>query len=103
MVSIERLKARLNITDSHDDSEIERVARATESLVSQWLGNDREHLAKEHIQLGIEMLAARLFLRRNSPGGLEQMTELGPVYVSRSDGDIAQLLGLGAYRRAVVA
>ena len=43
------------------------------------------------------MLAARLFRRRNSPGGVEAFTD-GAVYVARTDPDVAALLSIGPYK-----
>lgn len=48
--------------------------------------------------LGAKMLAARLFRRRNSPGGVENMNDMSPVYIQRNDPDIALLLRIGAHR-----
>lgn len=56
----------------------------------------------ENVTLGANRLAARLDQRRNTPLGYEAFGEGGPVYVSRNDPDIAQLLGLGRYARPVV-
>lgn len=57
---------------------------------------------KQHIIRGFTMLVARLYRRRNSPGGIEALGETGPVYISRRDPDIAMLLGLGEYTRPAV-
>lgn len=54
------------------------------------------------VEQGAVMLAARITRRRNSPGGVETFTELGPAYVSRFDPDIDKLLGLGGWRDLVV-
>lgn len=54
----------------------------------QWPADRRE---------GAVMLAARLHRRRNSPAGVESFNELGPVYVSRRDPDVAMLLGLAEW------
>ncbi len=48
------------------------------------------------------MLIARFDRRRNSPAGVDTVTEMGPVYVSRRDPDVAQLLELGTWHRPVV-
>lgn len=50
-----------------------------------------------NLKLGATMLAARIYRRRNSPAGVESLGELGPVYVSRNDPDLAQLLKIGRY------
>lgn len=46
---------------------------------------------------GANMLAARLYRRRNSPSGVEAFGDLGPVYVQRRDPDIAMLLHIGSH------
>lgn len=46
---------------------------------------------------GATMLAARVYRRRASPGGVETLGDLGPVYVRRNDPDVAMLLQLGDY------
>lgn len=43
------------------------------------------------------MLAARLVRRRNSPSGVEALTEEGVSYVARYDSDIARLLRIDGY------
>lgn len=53
----------------------------------------------EPVVYGASMLVARLYQRRNSPLGYEQVGELTAVYVSRNDPDLAQLLQLGSYAR----
>jgi hypothetical protein len=46
---------------------------------------------------GANLLAIRLFSRRNSPAGVAVFGAEGAAYVSRNDPDVAQLLQLGAY------
>lgn len=48
-------------------------------------------------QLGATMLAARLHRRRNSPAGIETVTEAGVGYVARGDSDVARLLGIDSH------
>lgn len=50
-----------------------------------------------NIVKGANMLAGRLYRRRNSPNGVESFGELGPVYVQRRDPDIAMLLNIGSH------
>lgn len=47
-----------------------------------------------NVTRGANMLAARLYRRRNSPTGVEAVSDVGPVYVRRNDPDIATLLKL---------
>lgn len=52
---------------------------------------------------GANLLAGRAYRRKNSPGGVETVTDLGgAVYAVRNDPDIAQFLGTGAYARPIV-
>lgn len=46
-------------------------------------------------QAGV-MLAARLYRRRNTPGGIESMADTA-VYVPRRDSDVDRLLHMGAW------
>ena len=48
------------------------------------------------VELGAVMLVGRLWRRRGSPGGIDSITEAGPVYVARFDPDISRLLALNA-------
>lgn len=48
------------------------------------------------VKLGAAMLAARLYRRRNSPAGIEAMTDAGTSYVARHDPDVSRLLKLDA-------
>lgn len=51
---------------------------------------------------GANMLAGRVYRRRNSPGGVESITEMGAIYVQRNDPDVAMMLGIGGYARPIV-
>ena len=92
----------LGLTAERDAAELGRVVSAVNSLVSEWTGLTDEDEIAANIQFGALMLAARVFRRRNSPAGVETLGEMGPVYVSRNDPDLAMMLGLGNYRRPVV-
>ncbi|UVK60159.1 head-to-tail adaptor [Arthrobacter phage SerialPhiller] len=48
-------------------------------------------------ELGAKMLAARLYRRRNSPAGVEAITEAGAAFVARYDSDISRLLQLDGF------
>jgi len=54
------------------------------------------------VTLGAQMLAKRLFRRRNTVSGVETFGDQGAVYVQRNDPDIAQLLQLGPYKKPMV-
>ncbi|MCI6557331.1 MAG: hypothetical protein SOW43_07295 [Schaalia hyovaginalis] len=49
------------------------------------------------VELGAVMLTARLYRRRNSPAGIEALTDMGATYVSRYDSDVSRLLRIDAY------
>lgn len=71
------------------------VAAAVD-LVESWKGAPQEKWPPRW-RRGCIMLAARMDRRRNSPAGVDTMGEIGVVYVSRKDPDIAQLLEIGDY------
>lgn len=56
----------------------------------------------EDLELGANMLAARLVRRRNSPDGVAALTDAGAVYIARTDPDIGMLLQVGAFARPAV-
>lgn len=88
---------------TRDVEGLEAVVTAVNGLVSDWLGyhEPAAEVKPQHAH-GATMLAARVFRRRNSPAGVEALGDLGPVYVSRNDPDLAMMLGLANYRRPVV-
>ena len=49
------------------------------------------------VVLGAKMLAARLWRRRNSPNGVEAITDAGTSFVARYDSDISRLLRLDGF------
>lgn len=49
------------------------------------------------VSLGATMLAARIYRRRATPGGVEAAGGFGVAYVRRVDPDVAQMLELGEY------
>lgn len=81
------------------DTSLGCVVDAINALLPQWVEPDR--LDSPAIAHGGVMLAARVYRRRNSPAGVESLGELGPVYVSRNDPDLAMMLGLANYRRPI--
>lgn len=102
--TVAAVKAHLRLTDTTDDDIVESVVAAVNSLMWLWFGTPNVAAAgwAPHQVEGAVMLAARVYRRRNSPSGVESLGELGPVYVSRNDPDIAALLGLGAYERPTI-
>lgn len=80
--------------------EVDDVVSAINALMIHYKGERGEWPA--YWKQGAKMLAQRVYRRRDSPAGVEAMGELGPVYVSRNDPDLAQLLELGRYAKPVV-
>lgn len=78
-------------------------AAAVNALVRRWLAEPvpvppaTVAYWSSDVTLGATMLAARLYRRRNSAGGVEVYGGDGPAYVRRNDPDVAMLLGLGEY------
>jgi hypothetical protein len=105
--TLDLVKLQLSLTGSSDDAYVTTVVDAANDLVRSLPivarleaaadGGDLEAWS-ERVVLGATMLAARLVRRRNSPSGVEAMTDAGVAYVARSDPDTAQLLQLGAFR-----
>ena len=54
------------------------------------------------VKQGATMLAARLWRRRNSPSGVETITEAGAQYVARYDPDMSRLLRLDGFTAPAV-
>ncbi len=80
--------------------EVEAVVAAVNALIVSYKG-ERDTWPAYWVH-GAKMLAMRIYRRRDSPGGVEALGELGPVYVSRNDPDLAQLLEIGRYAKPVV-
>lgn len=52
-------------------------------------------------KVGAIMLAARLYRRKNSPGGIESVGD-SMSYIARYDSDISRLLNIDTFRKPVV-
>lgn len=52
-------------------------------------------------KLGAIMLAARVYRRKNSPGGIEAVGD-SMSYIARYDSDISRLLNIDTFRKPVV-
>lgn len=91
------VRAWLGLEEGRDAEELELSVAAVNALVPTWI--DVPTPVPSNIKLGATALAARVYRRKNSPGGIESIGDLGPVYVSRSDPEIAMLLGLGNFRK----
>lgn len=82
--------------EDEEDEVLLEVVEAVRTLVPTW----RERPAggwKAHHHLGATMLAARLYRRKDSPGGMAEFGTEGAAYVSGNWPDVALLLGLGNY------
>lgn len=80
-----------------DNQALVLVSSATHSFVSS-LPIAADDSKGDDVLLGAVMLASRLFRRRNSPGGVEAMTEAGATYVARTDSDVSRLLQLDVFQ-----
>lgn len=82
------------------------VVDAVNEKVRRWcdlpVGADGDVYATASQRLGATMLAARLFDRRDTPGGIVQVLETGTAYVRTSDPDVAMLLGIGRSQKPAV-
>lgn len=76
------------------------AARAVVALVTRWHGPIEKWT--DDVAHGAQLLTARIWRRRSSPGGVEAHGDLGPVYVRRNDPDVAMLLGLGTWSPPMV-
>lgn len=91
--------------DTRSDDVLNMIVAAVNSQVRTWRVSQAAVGATvwpDRIVSGATMLAARLYRRRNSPAGVESFGSDGAVYVSRTDPDIAQLLGLGTHQPPTV-
>jgi hypothetical protein len=91
---------RIPATDTQDDTRLELVVAAVNSLVRCWPCSEASVGAEEftaNVVEGANLMAGRLFRRRESPAGVAAFGDQGPVYVMRNDPDVAQLLQLGSW------
>lgn len=106
--TLEATKLQLQLEDTVDDTYITSVVDAVNVTVRDMaypLSITADPAPAEwpaDILLGSNMLAARLVRRRNSPSGVEALTDAGAAYVSRNDPDISQLLRIGANAKPMV-
>lgn len=95
--TISAVKAWLRVDDTDDD-----LITAVVEACNAW-ATDLPHAPADTTHagwnLGVRMLAARLYRRRNTPGGVEAFGDAGAVYVPRRDSDVDSLLRLGAYAK----
>lgn len=118
--TLESVKAQLGITDERSDTLLAQLVGVVNSLLcgsddnsdtdrgtvtTAWPvtrpargADDWDAPALRSVVHGASMLVARLYQRRNSPLGYEQVGELSAVYVTRNDPDLAMMLQLGSWR-----
>lgn len=94
LTTAEAVQAYLGLP-AHTEEELDPIVAAVTALIESYHGARDPWPA--NLQLGATMLAGRIYRRRNSPAGVESLGELGPIYVSRNDPDLAQLLKIGRY------
>lgn len=98
LTTVERVREYLRLPDGDATVALTELVDAVTALVASYhAAPAADDEWPPNLQLGATMLAARLYRRRNSPAGVEALGELGPVYVSRNDPDLAQLLKIGRY------
>lgn len=103
MINSDQVMTHLGIglTDA-DTAALTLAVSAVNAKVNRWHGyTDDAEWTPAHT-LGAVMLAAHLYRRRNTPGGVEQFNELGVAYVQRSDPHVSMLLGLGGWEQPKV-
>jgi len=91
--------------DVSDNAELEGIAAAVNALVRTWpccAESQGAEAFTANVTRGADMMAGRLFRRRESPAGVAAFGELGAVYVMRNDPDVAMLLGLGSWAKPMV-
>lgn len=91
---------RYKAADVSDDADITDKVLAVNALVRGWrCSQDAVGAAvfPANVVTGANMLAGRLFRRRESPAGVAAFGDMGAVYVMRNDPDVAMLLGLGSW------
>lgn len=94
IIDQEAVAKQLGLIDA-DKKRFEAICDAVHALVAAWVPPTQHNSAA--VKLGAEMLAARLWRRRQSSTGVETLGDIGTIYVARYDPDIAQLLGIGSY------
>lgn len=98
--TVEAVTAEAGPVPSGDAGLVTAAVEAVNAAVRSWncaafAVNQAEWPAD--IVKGANMLAGRIYRRRNSPSGVESFGDLGPVYVQRRDPDIAMLLHIGTH------
>ena len=79
----------------NDTEAIELAVAAANAFVERYKDRPADGWTAD-TKLGATMLAAQLYRRRNTPGGVEQFGETG-MYVRAVDADVERLLRVGRY------
>lgn len=87
--------------DDVDADAMGMIIPAIKVTVTNWHGDPEKW--GDRVTMGSIMLAAHLYRRRATPGGVAEFQAEGRTYVQRHDPQAAMLLGLGAWGRPVVA
>jgi len=91
---------RFRDEDTTDNASLEDVLAGVNALVRTWRCSQAAQGEADwppNVELGANMMAGRLFRRRESPAGVAAFGDMGAVYVMRNDPDVAMLLGLGSW------
>ena len=98
--TVERVKAWLHLTDPADDPLLTDCVDAVNGWVARipWIAAGG---TTDQADQGATMLAARLYRRRNTPSGVESLSD-AVVYVPRRDSDVDMLLRVGSYGQPMV-
>lgn len=96
LTSVPRVLRVLERTEAEADDVVTDVVEAVCALVPRWLNKPAGGWTADH-RLGATLLAARLYRRKDSPGGMVQFGTEGAGYVSGNFPDVAILLGIGTY------
>lgn len=83
-----------------EEQALEGIVSAVNITVTDWHGDSNAW--SDRIHQGAIMLAAHLWRRRATPGGVAALTEEGTAYVQRHDPQAAMLLGLGGWTAPAV-
>jgi hypothetical protein len=104
--TVELVDAQLKLNGAEDARLALPVAAANAVVVglpvAQVLDVETPGAWPANVVLGATLLAARLYLRKNSPRGKERAGGEGAILVAQGDPDIALLLELGPHARPSV-
>lgn len=103
MITAQEVASWLNIGEV--DEYLALVIPAVNLYVENLPNIDRDESGvtwADTTRLGAIMLGARMYQRKNSPGGIEAAGEAGVTYVSRWDSDISRLLNIDSFKKPVI-